>query len=108
MLQDNTVVIAGSGYLALEVVSAILKWYPGLNIIMLVKGSHIMEGLLNQVTRYSMKRQNMKRWIVLNESNDCTLTEHFERSIAAAHTLHIVAQCIIRCTCEHAIACSHY
>jgi hypothetical protein len=43
-------VIAGSGYLALEVVSAILKWYPGLNIVMLVKGSHIMEGLLNQVT----------------------------------------------------------
>jgi hypothetical protein len=42
-------VIAGSGYLALEVVSAILKWFPGLNIVMLVKGSHIMEGLLNQV-----------------------------------------------------------
>eukprot|EP00953_Heterococcus_sp_UTEX-ZZ885_P018062 10088-Heterococcus_DN1.PRE.3 len=46
--EDNTVVIAGSGYLALEAVSAILKWYPGLNIVMLVKGSHIMAGLLNQ------------------------------------------------------------
>ena len=48
-LQDNTIVIVGGGPLSLEVISAIKTWYPMLKIVLLCKGSHILEGLITQV-----------------------------------------------------------
>lgn len=45
---DDTVIIVGGGYLALEVADSIIKYYPTLKPLMLVKGPHIMQGFFTQ------------------------------------------------------------
>ena len=48
--------IVGSSFLAIEVACAILQWYPHVKPVMLVKGSHIMDEFLTQVSYFQSSR----------------------------------------------------
>ncbi|KAG5176548.1 hypothetical protein JKP88DRAFT_242342 [Tribonema minus] len=46
--QEDEVLVVGSSFLAVEAVCAMVQWYPHVKPVMLVRGSHIMEGFLTQ------------------------------------------------------------